>query len=265
MRRDRSGRRHATARSSSTRCCSCSRCYYLLPLYVMLVDLVQDAGRDPQRQHAGAAARTRRSSLGEGLGHGLRRRHCDGIKRFFWNSIKMVVPAVADLDAARRAQRLRADQVALPRRRRCSSALMLFGCFIPFQIVLHADGAHCSACSGSPTRSRAWCSSTCVYGLCFTTLFFRNYYVGVPDELIKAAQHRRRRLLPHLRRDPAAALAADPRRHGDLAVHQHLERLPVRRHRSPAAVSSRSPWRSNNTRRTRRPASRNTTSTWPRR
>jgi glucose/mannose transport system permease protein len=26
-----------------------------------------------------------------------------------------------------------------------------------------------------------------VYGLCFTTLFFRNYYVSIPDELIRAA------------------------------------------------------------------------------
>ena len=36
---------------------------------------------------------------------------CTGIGRFFFNSVKMVVPAVADLDADRRAERLRADQV----------------------------------------------------------------------------------------------------------------------------------------------------------
>lgn len=27
-----------------------------------------------------------------------------------------------------------------------------------------------------------------VYGICFTTLFFRNYFVTIPDELTKAAQ-----------------------------------------------------------------------------
>ena len=27
-----------------------------------------------------------------------------------------------------------------------------------------------------------------IYGLAFTTLFFRNYYVAVPDELVKAAR-----------------------------------------------------------------------------
>jgi glucose/mannose transport system permease protein len=26
-----------------------------------------------------------------------------------------------------------------------------------------------------------------VYGLCFTTLYFRNYYIAFPDELVKAA------------------------------------------------------------------------------
>ncbi len=39
-----------------------------------------------------------------------------GLKPYFLNSILMVVPAVALSDAARRAQRLRADQMALPRR-----------------------------------------------------------------------------------------------------------------------------------------------------
>ncbi len=27
-----------------------------------------------------------------------------------------------------------------------------------------------------------------IYGLAFTTLFFRNFYIGVPDELVKAAK-----------------------------------------------------------------------------
>ena len=38
------------------------------------------------------------------------------------------------------------------------------------------------------THLRAWCSSTAVQGLSFTTLFCRNYYVNIPDDLIKAAR-----------------------------------------------------------------------------
>ena len=52
---------------------------------------------------------------------------------------------------------------------------------------------------------------------------------GVPDRAGAGGADRRRQLLPDLLAHPAADLGADHRRHGDLAVHQHLERLPVRR------------------------------------
>ena len=38
---------------------------------------------------------------------------CAGLKGYVWNSVKMVVPAVLISTLARRAQRLRADQVAV--------------------------------------------------------------------------------------------------------------------------------------------------------
>ena len=68
-----------------------------------------------------------------------------------------------------------------------------------------------------------------VYGLGFTTLFFRNYYEAFPTELVRAAQIDgasffqifRRILLPSS--GPIIVVI------GHLAVHQHLERLPVRR------------------------------------
>ena len=59
-----------------------------------------------------------------------------------------------------------------------------------------------------------------VYGLAFTTLFFRNFYAAFPTELVKAAHDRRRGLLPDLPARLAADLAADPGGHRDLAVHQ---------------------------------------------
>ena len=37
-----------------------------------------------------------------------------------------------------------------------------------------------------------------VYGIGFTTLYFRNYYVSVPDELVSAGDDRRRGLLRDL-------------------------------------------------------------------
>ena len=68
-----------------------------------------------------------------------------------------------------------------------------------------------------------------VYGLAFTTLFFRNYYIGVPGELVKAARVDgagfftifRRILLPIS--GPIFMVCAIA------AVHPDLERFPVRR------------------------------------
>ncbi len=77
-----------------------------------------------------------------------------------------------------------------------------------------------------------------VQGLSFATLFCRNYYVAIPQDLLKAARIGRRGLLPHLLAHRAAAVAADPERHRDLAVHRDLERISVRRDlrvRHPAA------------------------------
>ena len=61
-----------------------------------------------------------------------------------------------------------------------------------------------------------------------------------PDQ---GGAHRRRRLLAHLLAHHPAAVAADPDRHRDLAVHRHLERIPLRRRLHRPASSSRSPRR----------------------
>ena len=93
--------------------------------------------------------------------------------------------AGGDLDPARRAQRLRADQVALCRpqprvRRRCCSPASS-----RFQIVLipmaqsRPDRARRHLGPGAGARGLRPRASP---------LFFRNYYEAFPSELIKAAQ-----------------------------------------------------------------------------
>ena len=80
--------------------------------------------------------------------------------------------------------------------------LMLFACFIPFQIRAVADGDDprqprplrrdsakhdgMTFGFGNPTVNLVFVHV--VYGLGFTTLFFRNYYEAFPTELIRAAQ-----------------------------------------------------------------------------
>jgi glucose/mannose transport system permease protein len=67
--------------------------------------------------------------------------------------------------------------------------LMLFGCFIPFQVVILPMAQTLGFLGLTGSRSiYGLILVHVVYGLAFTTLFFRNFYVAVPDELIKAAR-----------------------------------------------------------------------------
>jgi len=63
---------------------------------------------------------------------------------------------------------------------------MLFGCFIPFQVVL-LPMARVLGLLGLAGSIYGLVLVHVVYGLSFTTLFFRNFFVTVPDDLVKAA------------------------------------------------------------------------------
>ncbi|MNQ53699.1 L-arabinose transport system permease protein AraQ [compost metagenome] len=110
---------------------------------------------------------------------------CSGIKGFFWNSIKMVVPAVA-ISALLGAfngyiltkWRFRGHNVVF--------GLMLFACFIPFQIVL-LPMSQVLGYLGLANTTSGLVLVHVIYGLGFTTLFFRNFYEAFPNELIRAA------------------------------------------------------------------------------
>lgn len=110
---------------------------------------------------------------------------CTGIKIYFWNSVKMAIPAVlistflgAINGYALTKWRFKGANIVF--------ALLLFGCFIPFQVVL-LPMSQVLGKLGLASSTPGLVLVHVVYGLCFTTLFFRNYYVSIPDELVKAA------------------------------------------------------------------------------
>jgi len=110
---------------------------------------------------------------------------CNGIKGYFWNSTKMTVFAVIISTAIGMLNgyvltkwRFKGANVLF--------GLILFGCFIPFQIVL-IPMATLLGKMGMASSTPGLVFVHVVYGLCFTTLYFRNYYMAFPDELIKAA------------------------------------------------------------------------------
>ena len=108
------------------------------------------------------------------------------LRPFFWNSTKMVVPAVVIstfLGALNgyvlTKWRFRGDNLIF--------LLFLFGCFIPYQAIL-LPMARTLGILGISNSITGLVVVHSIYGLSFTTLFFRNYYVSIPDEMIKAAR-----------------------------------------------------------------------------
>ncbi|MDF3604894.1 carbohydrate ABC transporter permease [Paracoccus sp. DMF-8] len=111
---------------------------------------------------------------------------CEGIKGYFWNSIKMVVPAVLISTALGALNGYVLTKWRFPGHR-IVFGLMLFACFIPFQSVL-IPMARVLGQLGISNSTAGLVMVHVIYGLGFTTLFFRNYYDAFPDELIHSAQ-----------------------------------------------------------------------------
>ncbi len=110
----------------------------------------------------------------------------EGIRGFFWNSIRMVIPAVLISTMIGAVN----GYVLSKWRFRGSDtffAMLLLGCFIPFQVIL-LPMARTLGFLGLSESMWGLVLVHVVYGLAFTTLFFRNYYVAVPSELVNAAR-----------------------------------------------------------------------------
>ena len=108
-----------------------------------------------------------------------------GLRPYFINSLIMVVPAVAISTVLGALNgfvltkwRFRGDTILF--------GLMLFSCFIPFQIVL-IPMARMLGILGLAGTLPGLILVHVVYGLGFTTLYFRNYYASFPTELVRAA------------------------------------------------------------------------------
>jgi glucose/mannose transport system permease protein len=111
---------------------------------------------------------------------------CRGLAPYFWNSMAMTVPAVllstviGSFNGYVLAHwRFRGSEIVF--------TALLVGCFIPFQVVI-LPMARLLGMAQMADTTTGLVFVHVVYGLAFTTLFFRNYYVTVPGELVKAAR-----------------------------------------------------------------------------
>jgi glucose/mannose transport system permease protein len=159
---------------------------YLMPLFVMVVtsfktlDEIRDGNMLALPQNPTLAPWL---SAWGGACVGLT---CAGIKGYFWNSFSMVVPAVAISTILGALNGYVLTKWRFPGHK-WVFGLMLFACFIPFQAVL-IPMARILGVLGLADSTAGLVFVHVVYGLGFTTLFFRNYYEAFPNELIRAAQ-----------------------------------------------------------------------------
>lgn len=111
---------------------------------------------------------------------------CKGVQGYFWNSVSMVIPAtiISTLLGALNGYIL--SKWRFPGSETIFG-LMLLGVFMPGQIAL-LPWAFLLGKLGLANSVYGLVLVHCIQGLSFTTLFCRNYYVGIPDDLVKAAR-----------------------------------------------------------------------------
>ena len=111
---------------------------------------------------------------------------CNGLAPYFWNSVRIVFPAVIISTIVGAFN----GYVLAKWKFKGSEFLfgaLLFGCFIPFQVIL-LPMAKLLGMLGLANTVTGLVLVHVIYGVAFTTLFFRNYYVGIPTELVRAAK-----------------------------------------------------------------------------
>jgi glucose/mannose transport system permease protein len=159
---------------------------YLTPLYVMLTTSFKDIEEIRSGNLMALPDSPTLAAWVKAWSSACTGSECEGLAPFFWNSVNIVVPAVIISTIIGALN----GYVLAKWRFRGSDLLfgaLLFGCFIPFQVIL-LPMARLLATLGLANTVSGLVLVHVIYGLAFTTLFFRNFYVSVPDELVKAAQ-----------------------------------------------------------------------------
>lgn len=160
--------------------------YYLMPLFVMITTSLKTLDDIRGGNLLALPAQITFEAWAKAWSSACTGVDCDGLKRNFWNSVSFVVPAVliSTLIGAVNGYvltlwRFRGSDLLF--------TLLLLGCFIPFQVVL-LPMAQTLGYLGIANSTAGLIFVHVVYGLAFTTLFFRNFYVTIPEEMIKAAR-----------------------------------------------------------------------------
>ena len=159
---------------------------FLAPMYVMLVTSFKDADQIRAGNLMSLPTNLNWSSWQIAWDQACTGVDCRGLRPYFWNSVSMAVPAVLISTAwgaingyVLSMWKFKGSDVLF--------GFMLFGVFMPFQVVLLPMSQvlgylHLSSSVGGLVLVH------CLAGIASTTLFFRNYYTAIPRELVSAAR-----------------------------------------------------------------------------
>ncbi|PHP65978.1 sugar ABC transporter permease [Zhengella mangrovi] len=159
--------------------------YYLVPLVIMVSTSFKSLEEIRTGSLISLPQEIRFDAWAKAWGSACVGVRCDGLRPYMWNSVAMVIPAVfistllgALNGYALTKWRFRGADVIF--------ALMLFGAFIPFQVIL-LPMARALGMMGLAGTIPGLILVHTIYGLAFTTLFFRNFFISVSDSIVHAA------------------------------------------------------------------------------
>ncbi len=160
--------------------------YFLLPVFVMIITSLKSISEIKNGNILSLPHIVTFHPWVEAWSEAMIGTGAHGIKPYFINSILITVPAVlissfigAFNGYVFAKWKFRGSELFF--------AFLLFGCFIPFQAILLPMSRTLGILGLSQSIWGLIFVHT-IYGISFTTLFFRNFYVSIPTELINAAK-----------------------------------------------------------------------------
>jgi glucose/mannose transport system permease protein len=160
--------------------------FFLAPLYVMLATSFKDAAQIRSGNLLSMPTSLNFESWKLAWSSACTGVDCRGLQPYFMNSLIMAVPAVLISTAwgaingyVLSMWKFKGSEVLF--------GFMLFGVFMPFQVVL-LPMSQVLGFLGLSSSLGGLILVHCIAGLAGTTLFFRNYYTAIPKELVNAAR-----------------------------------------------------------------------------
>ena len=160
--------------------------FFLAPLYVMLATSLKDAAQIRSGNLLSLPTSLNFEAWELAWSTACTGVDCRGLQPYFWNSVLMAVPAVL-ISTAWGAINGYVLSLWKFRGSELLFGFMLFGVFMPFQVVL-LPMSQVLGYLGLSSSLAGLVLVHCLAGLAGTTLFFRNYYAAIPKELINAAR-----------------------------------------------------------------------------